>query len=63
MRLSSYKLSSRQAISAVDLLSFAYFSFGLRGEEIVKPRSKFGKFLSISFPVVLEITLRVLRKL
>ena len=37
-----------------------FFSFGPRGEEIGKPRSKFGKFLSISLTVVLEITLRVL---
>ena len=39
------------------------FSFGLRGEEIGKPRSTFGKFLSICLTIVLEITLWVLRKL
>ena len=49
--------------SAVVLLPVCFFSLGVMGEEIGKPRSKFGKFFFISLTVVTEITLRVLRKL
>ena len=46
------------------LLSFAFFfPLGPRGKEIAKPKSTFGKFVSISLIFVLEITLRVLQKL